>query len=206
MIITGIILQKTETELMFGMDLQFINFSIENFEQFSGGSKETISSYLLLLNDSINNADSVYVFRTHNHLMSDNSTVLWCKENLISEYDKINIECKKCDYATTYVNHTYTAVDGANNTKTLKCECGHQGLTVNIATPIKESPLNIKLLFLFESEEIGTLNLMAIDLTQFAEGVSAKTISFDGKNTTVTVENTTAKVNVADIVAENTTL
>lgn len=80
---------------MFGMDLQFKNFSIENFEQFSGGSKETISSYLLLLNDSINNADSVYVFRTHNHLMSDNSTVLWCKENLISEYDKINIEFSK---------------------------------------------------------------------------------------------------------------
>ena len=74
------------------MDLQFNKFIIENFKQYSGGSKETISSYLFLLNESINNADSVYVFRTHNHLMSENSIVLWCKENYISEYDKINIE------------------------------------------------------------------------------------------------------------------
>lgn len=70
-------------------------YVIEDIRQFSVSDEVQLSEYVNILREAIDNADLVYLYRTHKHINEENELIKWSGQ-YAKKVKEVNIFVKKC--------------------------------------------------------------------------------------------------------------
>lgn len=74
------------------MDYQY---NINNYKQISADCDKQLKIYIKNLDQIIDTADNVFVFRAHNHIKKENDLVKWCKSISENTLEEVNFIFKR---------------------------------------------------------------------------------------------------------------